>query len=53
LERPHPDFAFEALLEFMYGRGLDEDALEQVAGTAVLPQGLRREAARELAARRR
>lgn len=52
LERPRPDFPFEELLDFLYTRGLDDDVLQRVAGSDVLPQGLRADARRELAARR-
>ncbi|MET0291462.1 MAG: MOSC domain-containing protein [Steroidobacteraceae bacterium] len=53
VDRPLPDFPFEALLEFLYTRGLDEASLQRVAGTELLPPELRREARRELAARQR
>lgn len=52
LERPRPDFPFEDLLDFLYTRGLDEDVLQRVADSDVLPPGLRADARRELAARR-
>jgi MOSC domain-containing protein YiiM len=50
VERPLPDFPFTGLLEFLYTRGLDEEALERVARTTALPQDLRSQARRELAA---
>jgi MOSC domain-containing protein YiiM len=52
LERPLPDFPFNALLDFLYTRGLDDEDLERVANTSVLPQNLRNDARRELTARR-
>jgi len=51
VERPLPDFPFEAVLDFLYTRGLDDAALERVAQTDLLPQRLRGDARRELAAR--
>jgi MOSC domain-containing protein YiiM len=51
LERPLPDFPFNALLEFLYSRELDTEALQRVARTAMLPQGLRHAAAQALADR--
>jgi MOSC domain-containing protein YiiM len=51
LERPLPDFPFDAVLDFLYTRGLEDEALERVAQTDLLPQRLRSDARRELAAR--
>ncbi len=53
LERPLPDFPFDALLEFLYTPGLEETALERVASTQIVPRSLRDDARRELAARGR
>jgi MOSC domain-containing protein YiiM len=53
LERDLPDFPFDALLDFLYTRGLDEESLERVARTGLLPKHFRSEARRELAARGR
>ena len=41
VERPLPDFPFNALLEFLYGRDLDVAALQRVACTDAVAQGLR------------
>ena len=51
LERPLPDFPFNELLDFLYTRGLDDDFLERVASTDLLPSNLRRHAQRERKAR--
>jgi MOSC domain-containing protein YiiM len=45
LARPLPDFPFNALLEFLYCRDLDDDALRRVAGTDAVAKGLRDAAA--------
>jgi MOSC domain-containing protein YiiM len=52
LERPVPDFPFDDLLDFLYTRGLDEETLERIARTDLLPLNLRNEARRELVALR-
>jgi MOSC domain-containing protein YiiM len=41
LERPLPDFPFNALLAFLYGRDLDIAALQRVASTEAVAQSLR------------
>jgi MOSC domain-containing protein YiiM len=41
LERPLPDFPFNALLDFLYGRELDVAAVERVAQTDAVAMGLR------------
>jgi len=49
LQRPLPDFPFNALLRFLYAGDLAVTELERIAGTAAVASGLR-EAARQMLA---
>ncbi len=52
VERPLPDFPFNALLGFLYNRDPADDALQRVAHTALVPGDLRSGAKQALKQRR-
>lgn len=53
VERPLPDFPFQALLDYLYTHELADDALERVAHTALVARELRNDAQQALQQRGR
>ncbi len=50
VERPHPDYPFNALLDLLYSRDLDAVALKRVADTPEIAQDMRNAATEALEA---